>query len=70
MSNSLSLLEASFEESNADERGLNAYGSLVAENEARMSEDETDDVVEVSEVTLVSLHRFIFHTKFIFLWRF
>jgi len=67
MSNSLSLLEASFEESNVDKRGLNAYGSLVAENEARMSKDETDDVVEVSEVTLVSLHRFIFHTKFIFL---
>ena len=53
MSLSLSLLEDSLEERNSGER-VNAYGSIVADNEAM----EEDKAVEIEEVCVLSAHVF------------
>ena len=52
MRNSLSPFEGSSVESTAEERRVNPYGSLVAENEASMGEDEID-VAEVCKFILL-----------------
>ena len=53
MSLSLSLLEDSLEERNSGER-VNAYGSIVADNEAM----EEDEAVEIEEVCVLSARVF------------